>query len=279
MRYLLNRSTPLGRGRVLLVTGAASGIGAATARMATARGFRVAIADINQAATNQLTAELGPTTLAVGLDVRDPDQWTRALALTREQFGQLDVLINNAGIIHTGHVRDVTIAQHQAMIDVNYMGAITGLKTVLPLFRNQGHGHVINVCSMTSFMPMSGYATYGATKHAMRSFHHSTAIEERDSPVTFSIIHPPSVQTPMLEQEMADKTSALAFAEKPTSPEAIARAILRAIDDKPVEVVFPPVMGRVQRALGAHATLMRRIIPLAEASGLRRRTKLQRIRP
>src|SRR5439155_4296626 len=103
-------------------------------------------------------------------------------------------------------------------------------------------------------LPLVGYASYAGTKHAMSAFHHSVAIEERKSPIVFSIIHPPSTRTPMLEQEMADPTSVIAFAEKSYSPEDVAKVIIDAIRKKPVEVVFPPVAGRLQRMVGYSRT-------------------------
>jgi NADP-dependent 3-hydroxy acid dehydrogenase YdfG len=115
--------------------------------------------------------------------VREGAQWDAALQTTVAAFGQLDVLVNNAGIIHTGYARDLTMAQHRDMVEVNYLGVIGGVMAALPLMREQGHGHIVDVCSMTSFLPLTGYATYGGTKHAMRAFQHSVAIEERGGPV------------------------------------------------------------------------------------------------
>ncbi len=160
------------------------------------------------------------------------------------------------------------------MVDVNYFGVLNGVMSVLPLMREQGHGQIVNVCSMTSFLPLTGYATYGATKHAIRAFHHALVMEERDTPIRFSIIHPPSVQTPMLEQEMADPSAVLAFAEKATAPEVLGRCINDAIDNSPLEVVFPPLGGRVQRLAGSNAGLMHFVIPKVEAfSAVRKRRR------
>jgi short-subunit dehydrogenase len=129
---------------------------------------------------------------------------------------------------------------------------------------------------MTSFLPLTGYATYGGTKHAMRAFHHSVAIEERNGPVAFTIIHPPSVRTPMLEQEMADDSSVLAFAEKSVAPEEIAEAIVDCFAARPREVIFPKVMGRVQQIAGVFPSLMHEVIPRTEAKARRHKAQLQR---
>jgi NADP-dependent 3-hydroxy acid dehydrogenase YdfG len=252
------------RPKTVMITGAASGIGAAAATEAIGRGHRVAVCDVNLAAAEALCSELGPDALAVNLDVRSAEDWKVAWDAVCDRFGEIDVLVNNAGIIHTGFARDLSLDQHRDMVEVNYFGVLNGVMTALPAMREQGHGQIINVCSMTSFLPLTGYATYGATKHAIRAFHHALVMEERDSPIRFSIIHPPSVQTPMLEQEMADDSAVLAFAEKATAPEVLGRSINDAIDTSPVEVVFPPVGGRVQRLSGSNARLMHFVIPKVE---------------
>jgi NADP-dependent 3-hydroxy acid dehydrogenase YdfG len=240
-------TSPAPTPKTIVVTGAASGIGAAAAREAVRRGNRAAVCDINLDAARSVCSTLGPNAVPVELDVRSEESWKRCLQTVQERFEVIDVLVNNAGIIHTGFARDLTLHQHQDMMDVNYFGVVSGVLAILPIMREQGHGHIINVCSMTSFLPLTGYSTYGATKHAIRAFHHSLVLEERHGPIKFSIIHPPSVQTPMLEQEMADPTAVLAFAEKATAPEIIGRSIIDATGTYPIEVVFPSIGGRVHR--------------------------------
>jgi NAD(P)-dependent dehydrogenase (short-subunit alcohol dehydrogenase family)/sugar lactone lactonase YvrE len=261
-------------GQVVFITGAASGIGAATARIAARRGYRVMLADVNGPAVAELAAQVGPAAGWVRLDVRDATDWEAAYDSTLERFGSLDVLVNNAGIIHTGNARSLSFAEHRDIVEVNLLGTMAGVLTALPRMSARGKGHIINVCSMTSFLPLSGYATYSGTKHGMRAFHHSVAIEERDGPVTFSIIHPPSTRTPMLAQELADPSSVIAFAEKSHSADDIAAVIVDAITKKPVEVVFPAWAGRVQRVAGVFPHLMHWAIPRVASSGRKRRAKL-----
>ncbi|MDW8804159.1 SDR family NAD(P)-dependent oxidoreductase [Streptomyces scabiei] len=260
--------------QIILVTGAASGIGAAIAELAVARGHRVMLTDVDEAAVVGRARSLGPRAAACALDIRSSAEWTRAFDAAETAFGGVDVLVNNAGIIHTGVARDLRQQQHRDIVEVNLLGTITGVCTALERMTAQGHGHIINVCSMTSFLPLPGYATYCASKYGLRAFHHSVAIEERDGPLDFTIVHPPSTRTAMLEQEMADPSCAIAFAEKSYAPQQIARAVVDALATKPVEVVFPPFAGRVQRIAGVFPRLMRRIIPVAEARGLRQRERL-----
>ncbi|MEV5835467.1 SDR family oxidoreductase [Nocardia sp. NPDC052112] len=263
-------------GRVILVTGAANGIGAAIATTAIARGHQVMLTDIDEKAVHALARHLGSRAAGFHLDVRDPAGWAKAFDAAEAKFGGVDVLVSNAGIIHTGNMRDLSLEQHRHVVEVNLLGTIAGFHTAIGRMTSQGRGHIITVCSMTSFLPLSGYATYGSTKHAVRAFHHSVAIEERSSPINFTIVHPPSTQTKMLEQEKADPSSVIAFAEKAHTPEEIAEVVVKAIDTKPIEVVFPPFAGRFQRVAGVFPWLMHRVLPHVEARGRRQRERLMK---
>ncbi|MPY55964.1 SDR family NAD(P)-dependent oxidoreductase [Streptomyces spongiae] len=256
------------------MTGAANGIGAAIAELAIAHGHRVMLTDVDKDAVTARARDLGARAAAHALDIRSPADWDRAFDAAEAEFGAVDVLVSNAGITHTGHARDLGPQQHRDIVEINLLGTITGTCTALARMNTQGHGHIITVCSMTSFLPLPGYATYCGTKYGLRAFHHSVAIEERDGPLDFTIIHPPSTRTGMLDQEMADPSCAISFAEKSYAPEQIAETVVDAITTKPVEVVFPPFAGRVQRIAGVFPRLMRRVIPMAEAKGRRQREKL-----
>jgi short-subunit dehydrogenase len=260
--------------RVVLVTGAATGIGAAIAEAAIARGHRVLLTDIDADAVQETARRLGTRAAAFRLDARDAAGWAKAFDTAEATFGPVDVLVSNAGIIHTGHARDLSLQQHRDIVEVNLLGTMTGIHTALPRMTAQGHGHLITICSMTSFLALPGYATYGGTKHAIRAFHHAVALEERHGPLHFTILHPPSTRTKMLEQELADPTSVTAFSEKSTSPEHVARVVVDAITTRPAEVVFPPLAGRVQRIAGVFPQLIRWLIPTVEAAGKRKRQQL-----
>ena len=267
----MSRRRTLRPGSVVLITGAASGIGAATAREVARRGCRVAVADVDLAGAQAVATEVGG--VAVELDVRSEGGWRRALDEVESALGPVDVLVSNAGIIHTGYARDLTLEQHRHVLDVNLMGAVTGILTALERMRSRG-GQVVTVCSMTSFLPLQGYAMYGATKHALRAFHHALAIEERGGSVDFTIVHPPGTRTRMLEQEEADPSAVMTFAEKSVSAEEVATVIVDAFETRPAEVVFPAVGGRFQRLVGSQAALMQRALPLVEHLARRNARKL-----
>jgi NAD(P)-dependent dehydrogenase (short-subunit alcohol dehydrogenase family) len=253
--------------RTYLVTGGASGIGAATADLVAGRGDQVVIADIDIPAAEALAARLGPSSIAVDLDVTSERAWEAALDEAAARFGALDVLVNNAGIVETGFARDVSVARHQRTISTNFMGPLTGTLAALRRFRAQGHGHVVTVCSMTALLPFPGLASYAASKHALRAFHHAVAIEERHSAIDFTIVHPTAVETPMLEQEARDDSSAFAFVAEPVSPMVVAETILAAIDDRAVEVFMPPDGADDIIGLGNHPEKLHAIFDRAEQLG------------
>jgi NAD(P)-dependent dehydrogenase (short-subunit alcohol dehydrogenase family) len=250
--------------KIILITGAASGIGAATARAAVAAGHRVIVADIDMAGAEAVAKSLGDAAHAARLDIRSEADWAAVLDDVVSWHGRLDVLVNNAAIVHTGYVRDVSLERHAQTMSTNFMGAVTGMLAVLPRFKAQGFGHIVNVSSMTAFIPFPGLATYAAAKHALRAFHHALALEERGGPVAFTIIYPTATETPMLDKEAEDDALALAFAGNPMTADAVGTAIVEAIRKQSVEVYLPPERGKVVRRLG---TSPRALIAMVERNG------------
>ncbi|KUN82735.1 SDR family NAD(P)-dependent oxidoreductase [Streptomyces griseoruber] len=272
-------SKPPQHDRVVLVTGAAAGIGAAIAAAAVGAGHRVLLTDIDEAAAQATATRLGGRAAAFRLDIRDSEGWTKAFDAAEAEFGPVDILVNNAGVITTGNTRDLSLAQHRAMVEVNLLGTMTGVCTAIPRMTERGSGHIVTICSMSSFLPLPGYAPYGGTKHGLRAFHHAVALEERHGPLDFTIIHPASTRTGMLDQELNDPTAITAFAEKPVTPAEVARAVVETFRTKPTEVVFPALAGRVQQIAGAVPQLIRLLVPTIEAKGRRERDRLLRTGP
>ena len=144
---------------------------------------------------------IGGGSWPIKLDIRSEDGWTAALDEAWRREGQLDVLINNAAIVHTGWARDVSLGGHRNTMETNFFGAVIGMMTALPRMKAQGHGHLISISSMNAFIPYPGIASYAAAKHALRAFHAALALEERESAVNFTLVYPTATETPMLEKE------------------------------------------------------------------------------
>ncbi len=258
---------PKRKPRVLFITGAASGIGAATARRAVELGDRVVLADINSGGAKAVADSLGSSALSVTLDITQAEQWEQALNQAWAHFGQVDVLINNAAIVHAGRAENITLAQHQQTLNVNFMGPLTGALAMLPRFKAQGHGHFVTVASMTAFLPFPGLASYAAAKHALRAFHHAFAIEQRDSPFAFTIIHPTSTETPMLDQEAESDEAPLCFSGPSVSAEYVAGVVIDAMDRRALEIFMPPERAKTVRLLGTNPRSLKKLVIRGEEIG------------
>jgi len=235
---------------VFFITGGANGIGQCTAELIVRNGHFAVIADIEEGEALTTANSLGNQALSVKLDVRDSDNWEEALHLAKDHFGSIDVLINNAGVMNTGFLLDQSEEEIRQMLDVNLWGFTCGLRAGARFFLNQNYGHLITVGSMASFVSLKGQAFYSATKHGVRSIHYAFAMEMEDTPIRFSIIHPGSVETRMLEKQVGEDAAVLSFAEPTLKPEQVAEAILRLAENGKKEVIIPSLKGFFSRFVG-----------------------------
>ncbi len=154
-------------GQTAAITGAARGIGKATAQALLRQGMKVAIGDVDLAAAQQTAKELGPSTVALALDVTDRASFTAFLDNTEEQLGPIDVLVNNAGIMPIGRFIDEDDLTARRMVDINLHGVILGMKLAMERMVPRDHGHIVNISSQAGKFGAPGGATYSATKHAV----------------------------------------------------------------------------------------------------------------
>ncbi|MCG8425288.1 MAG: SDR family NAD(P)-dependent oxidoreductase [Proteobacteria bacterium] len=253
---------------VFFITGGGNGIGARLAELVIDHGHRVVVADIDETAATERCRALGRRALPVLLDVRSVKGWASALDQAWARFGAVDTLVNNAGLLHTGWVRDQTPEQIEHMIAVNLLGLINGVSAVVPRFNAQKHGHVINVASLAAFVPLKGQTVYSATKHAVRAFHHGVALEHEDDPIDFTLICPGAVETGMLRKQIGQDSNAVAFSDPALSPEQVARAIYSAARTRRAEVVLPRLQGSAARLIGVLPRMLRAATRRAEKKGL-----------
>lgn len=258
----------------VFITGAAGGIGSATARLFIENGHKVAVADLDYAAAETLADALGPDAQAIPLDVTSPSSWNGALSQAQECFGRIDIIVNNAGLLDPGYLRDHRQQALEAMIAVNLTGVANGFRAGARLFEAQGSGHFITLGSMTAFVALKGQAVYSATKHGVRALHYAFAMEMAETPVRFSIIHPGTVKTPLFERQKGIESSALSFAEPPIAPVRIAKAIFKAAQTGARERIIPGPQGFFARFIGIFPGLLAAALKGAWLRGLVRMTKL-----
>lgn len=190
------------RGKIALITGGASGIGAALATSLADGGAEVWIADRQVELSQQLASELrtrGAAAHAVELDVRSYPDFQRVVAQVVNTSSRIDYLFNNAGIGIGGEIDSFTIDDWNAIIDVNLRGVVNGIQAVYPLMIGQGCGHIVNTASLAGLITMTAQAGYSATKHAVVALSNTLRLEAERHGVRVSVLCPGVVRTPILE--------------------------------------------------------------------------------
>jgi 3alpha(or 20beta)-hydroxysteroid dehydrogenase len=169
----------LGRleGRVALITGAARGTGAATARRFVAEGARVVLCDILDELGEGVARALGPAAVYRRLDVTSEADWQRAVDSAEQHCGRLDVLVNNAAILHLAPIARTTLADWNRVIAVNQTGPFLGIRTVTPALRRSGGGSIVNVASLDAVEGLNGFSAYSTSKWALRGLARCAALE------------------------------------------------------------------------------------------------------
>ena len=234
--------------RVALITGAASGIGRATADRLRRLGFILALSDIAEErlrATKQELAARGATVLAVVADVSEAAACRRVAGAVDDRFGRIDVLVNSAGLIRPGTAEAVSDADIELELRVNLLGTINITRAVLPIMRRQNRGHIVNIASIAALTPVPGEAVYCASKYDVRGYSLSVALELRHSPIHVSLIHPDSVETPMIAYEATHGGAPLGLSGTMLKPEDVTDAIVRALRTGKREIAVPRSRGRL----------------------------------
>ncbi|MFB4311541.1 SDR family oxidoreductase [Actinomadura sp. GTD37] len=229
--------------KVIAITGAARGIGLATARALTGKGATVVIGDIDEAAVEEAAAALGVTGLTV--DVTSRASFTAFLdAAEAAAGGPLDVLINNAGIMPIGPVADESDADARRCLDINVHGVMLGTKLALGRMLPRGSGHIINVASLAGVLFTPGLALYNASKAAVVGFTEATRLEVADRGVHVSAVLPTFTNTDLVAGTASPK------GQKNCEPEDIAAAVAALIGRPRPQVVVPKKLG-AQVKIGA----------------------------
>lgn len=207
-------SEAMGRvaGKIALVTGGASGMGKADARLLAAEGAKVVVADLNEADGQAVAAEIGANAVFMRLNVADEDNWKSVIAATVEKFGKLDILVNNAGIIALGSIVDTTLESWRLVNSVNSDGVFLGCKHAIPAMAKSGGGSIINMSSVAAIHGQSFVAAYTASKGAVRALTKNIAMycKEQKNGIRCNSVHPDGVKTPMIVKVATGKETATA---------------------------------------------------------------------
>ena len=255
--------------KVVLITGASSGIGQATAELLAAHGFTVF-------GTSRTPTQGTSSYTWLPLDVRSDDSVQAAVQSLLAQAGRIDLLVNNAGYVQFGAIEESSIADAQAQLDTNLFGVIRMVKAVLPVMRQQGSGRIINISSIVGHIAAPYGGLYGASKFALEGLSESLSAEVRQFGVSVSLVEPSYVNTPIVTQlptnpiaaytpgRQTAQQSLITNSKKGMEPGAVARVILRAATTRP-RLRYP--VGQD----GKIALLLQRLLPESAFEALKRR--------
>lgn len=194
-------------GKLTIITGGARGIGAAIARRFIEEGARVIIADILDDQGQALSASLGENAYYHHLDVSDAQQWQTLMGFAHS-LGKVNILVNNAAILHISSIEDTRETDFMRVTQVNQLGTFLGMKAVLADMKSIGGGNIINISSIDGLQAKNGIAAYSATKWAMRGLTKTAAIEFGKYNIRVNSIHPGGIFTAMhgatTEDELPD---------------------------------------------------------------------------
>ncbi|WP_457253681.1 SDR family NAD(P)-dependent oxidoreductase [Pedococcus sp. P5_B7] len=241
--------------RRVLVTGGASGLGAALVTAFRAAGDEVLVTDVSDADEVDLV-----------LDITSDDDWAAALAHVEQTWGGLDILVNNAGIAGGGRIELSTIEEWQRIIDVNLLGVVRGTRTFTPMFKQQRSGHVVNVASLAGLVHAAGMGSYNAVKAAVVAFTETTGHELHPFGVKASAVCPSYFKTNLLSSmrgsdRRVGRVVAGLIERATVTADEVAAAVLEGVANG-VDVIVPDEPARQAFALkwadrAAYDALMR----------------------
>ena len=228
-------------GKVMIVTGASSGIGEATTRAAARAGARLVLAARRRERLEALAEEIGGDALIVPTDMRDLEQVRRLVEVTGEERGRVDILVNNAGQGLHVPVEKIAIEDLAAILELNVYGALVAMQAVIPLMREVGGGAIVNVSSGTTRMPAPvGAAGYAASKAALNMLSRAAREELAGDGIVVSTVYPFVTATEFHQTLRAGAGPQQGLGFEPDSAEEVAQTILDLIRSGEAEAVLLP---------------------------------------
>lgn len=218
-------------GRTLLVTGGASGLGAATARRFVAEGGRAVIADIDVAAAESVAAKVGGS-VAVHCDVADESSVAAAVASARRQLGRLDCVFNSAGYVRFVPLHELTLADWNHMLAVHLTGTFLVCRAALPVMKETGGGAIVNMASASALLARPNLAAYAAAKGGVIAFSRQLALDAHEYGVRVNVVAPGSVRTPLLAGVYEPGAVPHAIQPRIAEPEEIASTVCFLLSDE-----------------------------------------------
>jgi NAD(P)-dependent dehydrogenase (short-subunit alcohol dehydrogenase family) len=271
---LLRRARYDFRGKVIVVTGGAGGIGRAFCRVAAARGATVIVVDLAAQRAADLASRLveplaGPAHLAVGADLTDVAQIEAMLARVDEHAGRIDVLVNNTGMTSSERFADRDLASIERELTLNTLSPLQVTRLAIPLLDRSADPRVITTVSLAGILPQAETPIYCASKFGLRGAMLSIALDLRHRGITVSSVLPSATDTPMLAREAIEGGNSLQFQDPPQKPGHVAAVMVGLLDRPRLEAYPKSGESWLVRVAMTVPNLLPLVLPFFEGKGRR----------
>ena len=261
-------------GKTIIITGASAGVGAACARAFARHKANLVLCARGQAGLDKISEELSSqcSLLTFAMDVSDTDQCLALLTKAEDEFGRVDVLINNAGMHHRGDLEKVKPIDVGSMVDINLRAPLILSCAAIPFIKKSDGGAIVMVGSLAGMAPLQGAATYSATKAGLRAFAYALADELKDSEINVGVVSPGPIDTGFIMSEI-DVVEDIVFSQPMSSADGVADAVLSIARGDKVEIAMPAASGRLVMLSYLFPALRRLMRPSLYAKGRKNKDK------
>ena len=233
-------------GKTVIITGASAGVGAACARAFAAQNAKLVLVARGRAGLNKIAKELREQceVLTQVMDVANTEQCLKLLKKAEAKFGQVHVLINNAGMHARGDLEKIDPADVAAMVDINLRAPMVLSCAAIPFLRKAGSGAIVMVGSLAGRAPLQGAVTYSGTKAGLRAFAYGLADELKDANINVGVVSPGPIDTGFIMDEI-DQVADIVFSQPMSSAAQVADAVVEIAQGKQVEISLPAISGKL----------------------------------
>ena len=263
--------------KTILITGASEGIGAECARLFSKTSSNLVLVARTKSNLDTLVRELSEdcNIISIPMDVGSIDDCNSLFERIENQFGCIDVLINNAGMHERGDFQNLNVESIVKTVDVNLRAPLVLSSMAIPLMRKPGKGSIVMVASLAGMSPLQGAAIYSSTKAGLRAFAYALHDELRESNIHVGIVSPGPVETGFIMNSI-DDVEDIVFSQPMSSPQQVARAIKTVSDGEKLEIAIPKMSGVLATMAYLFPKLRRAMRPGLYAKGKKNKEKYKR---
>jgi short-subunit dehydrogenase len=261
-------------GKTVIITGASAGVGAACARAFASLKANLVLVARGQEGLNVISDELSKycEIMTVAMDVADTDGCITLLEKANKEFGQIDVLVNNAGMHSRGDLASVDATDVGAMVDINLRAPFILSCAAIPYLKKSVSGAIVMVGSLAGMAPLQGAATYSGTKSGLRAFTYAISDELRDTGIHVGLVSPGPIDTGFIMTEI-DKVEDIVFSQPMSNTKEVADAIIRIAKGDAVEITMPASSGKLVTLSYLFPALRRLLRPALYKKGRKNKDK------